>query len=341
MSGIPIESYYKLKNEYLILKQQNEETILNLNKNVKHLKELIDSLKKENQKLKNENNLNSQKIMIKKLQEEKLQLSKKIMDLESEILLYKNDSNDTDLNLIQQNSVSSLREKKIIYYSINNFSFSFLQNKINNNRIKESLKKKNEEILILKNELMKKENLIENYKKNSSQINQNVYSIKNNILFRNKSDSDFLAFSLEKYRKKFIVFNTKKLGLKVNKKKKKKESEELNLTIGFENEEENSNLEKNIFSEINNILEEKRNFIIKTLTSENFSFDIYSQNPKKNNLNTNKRSNKNNNQNNNKNILFSDITKDIDKMLEMIKKRKENVENEKKYLEDLKDNYIN
>ena len=196
MSGIPIESYYKLKNEYLILKQQNEETILNLNKNVKHLKELIDSLKKENQKLKNENNLNSQKILIKKLQEEKLQLSKKIMDLESEILLYKNDSNDTDLNLIQQNSVSSLREKKIIYYSINNFSFSFLQNKINNNRIKESLKKKNEEILILKNELMKKENLIENYRKNSSQINQNIYSIKNNILFRNKSDSDFLTFSL-------------------------------------------------------------------------------------------------------------------------------------------------
>ena len=326
MSGIPIESYYKLKNEYLILKQQNEETILNLNKNVKHLKELIDSLKKENQKLKNENNLNSQKILIKKLQEEKLQLSKKIMDLESEILLYKNDSNDTDLNLIQQNSVSSLREKKIIYYSINNFSFSFLQNKINNNRIKESLKKKNEEILILKNELMKKENLIENYRKNfenyrknSSQINQNIYSIKNNILFRNKSDSDFLTFSLEKYRKKFIVFNTKKSGLKVNKKLKKKESEELNLTIGFENEEENSNLEKNIFSEINNILEEKRNFIIKTLTSENFSFDIYSQNPKKNNLNTNKKSNKNNNQNINKNILFSDIT----------------------YLEDLKDNYIN
>ena len=222
MSGIPIESYYKLKNEYLILKQQNEETILNLNKNVKHLKELIDSLKKENQKLKNENNLNSQKILIKKLQEEKLQLSKKIMDLESEILLYKNDSNDTDLNLIQQNSVSSLREKKIIYYSINNFSFSFLQNKINNNRIKESLKKKNEEILILKNELMKKENLIENYRKNSSQINQNIYSIKNNILFRYKSDSDFLTFSLEKYRKKFIVFNKKKSGLKVNKKLKKK-----------------------------------------------------------------------------------------------------------------------
>ena len=35
-----------------------------------------------------------------------------------------------------------------------------------NNRIKEILKKKNEEILILKNELMKKENLIENYRKN-------------------------------------------------------------------------------------------------------------------------------------------------------------------------------
>ena len=77
MSGIPIESYYKLKNEYLLLKQQNEETILNLNKNVKHLRDVIENLKKENQKLKNENNTNSQKILIKKLQDEKLQLSKK------------------------------------------------------------------------------------------------------------------------------------------------------------------------------------------------------------------------------------------------------------------------
>ncbi len=108
MSGIPIESYYKLKNEYLLLKQQNEETILNLNKNVKHLRDVIENLKKENQKLKNENNTNSQKILIKKLQDEKLQLSKKIMDLESDIIIYKNNSNDIDLNLIQQNSISSL-----------------------------------------------------------------------------------------------------------------------------------------------------------------------------------------------------------------------------------------
>ena len=112
MSGIPIESYYKLKNEYLLLKQQNEETILNLNKNVKHLRDVIENLKKENQKLKNENNTNSQKILIKKLQDEKLQLSKRIMDLESDIIIYKNYSNDIDLNLIQQNSISSLREKK-------------------------------------------------------------------------------------------------------------------------------------------------------------------------------------------------------------------------------------
>ena len=123
MSGIPIESYYKLKNEYLLLKQQNEETILNLNKNVKHLRDVIENLKKENQKLKNENNTNSQKILIKKLQDEKLQLSKRIMDLESDIIIYKNYSNDIDLNLIQQNSISSLREKKTNSYSISNFYF--------------------------------------------------------------------------------------------------------------------------------------------------------------------------------------------------------------------------
>ena len=339
MSGIPIESYYKLKNEYLLLKQQNEETILNLNKNVKHLRDVIENLKKENQKLKNENNTNSQKILIKKLQDEKLQLSKKIMDLESDIIIYKNNSNDIDLNLIQQNSISSLREKKTNSYSISNFYFSLIKNKIFNNKIKESLKKKNEEILILKNELMKKESIIEGYKKNknlSKQITLPFNNIKNNILFKNKSESDILNLSLEKFRKEYFNIITKNSGFKINNNKyKKKESDELNL---FEGEEENSNLEKNIFSEINKILEEKRNFIIKTLTSENFSFDIYSQNQNKQNNNSNLK--KNNKNNLNKNIMFSDITKDIDKMLEMIKKRKEKVENDKINLEDMKDNYI-
>ncbi len=339
MSGIPIESYYKLKNEYLLLKQQNEETILNLNKNVKHLRDVIENLKKENQKLKNENNTNSQKILIKKLQDEKLQLSKKIMDLESDIIIYKNNSNDIDLNLIQQNSISSLREKKTNSYSISNFYFSLIKNKNFNNKIKESLKKKNEEILILKNELMKKESIIEGYKKNknlSKQITLPFNNIKNNILFRNKSESDILNLSLEKFRKEYFNIISKNSGLKINNNKyKKKESDELNL---FEGEEENSNLEKNIFSEINKILEEKRNFIIKTLTSENFSFDIYSQNQnKQNNISNLKKNNKNNFH---KNIIFSDITKDIDKMLEMIKKRKEKVENDKINLEDMKDNYI-
>ena len=342
MSGIPIESYYKLKNEYLLLKQQNEETILNLNKNVKHLRDVIENLKKENQKLKNENNTNSQKILIKKLQDEKLQLSKKIMDLESDIIIYKNNSNDIDLNLIQQNSISSLREKKTNSYLMSNFSFSLIKNKNFSNKIKESLKKKNEEILILKNELMKKESIIEGYKKNknlSKQIILPLNNIKNNSLFRNKSESDILNLSLEKYKKEYFNIITKNLGFKINNNKyKKKESDELNLTMGFEGEEENSYLEKNIFSEINEMLEEKRNFIIKTLTSENFSFDIYSQNSNKQNNNSNMK--KNNKNNFNKNIIFSDITKDIDKMLEMIKKRKEKVENDKINLEDMKDNYI-
>ena len=342
MNGIPIESYYKLKNEYHLLKQQNEETILNLNKNAKHLKDIIENLKKENQKLKNDNNTNSQKILIKKLQDEKLQLSKKIMDLESDIIIYKNNSNDTDLNLIQQNSISSLRDNKITPYSISNFYFSLIKNKNFNNKIKESLKKKNEEILILKNELMKKESIIEGYKKNknlSKQITLPLNNIKNYNLFKNKSESDILNLSLEKYRKKYFNIIIKNSGVKINNNKyKKKESDELNLTLGFDGEEDNSNLEKNIFSEINKILEEKRNFIIKTLTSENFSFDIYSQiQNKQNNISNLKKNNKNNFH---KNIIFSDITKDIDKMLEMIKKRKEKVENDKNNLEDMKDNYI-
>jgi hypothetical protein len=46
------------------------------------------------------------------------------------------------------------------------------------------------------------------------------------------------------------------------------------MTSFMEDETGHNALEKNIYSEIKNILEEKRNFVIKTMTRENFSFDI-------------------------------------------------------------------
>ena len=75
-------------------------------------------------------------------------------------------------------------------------------------------------------------------------------------------------------------------------------------------------MENNIYKEIENILVEKRNFVIQTLTKENFSFDII----KKNNDNINQKFGLNEN--------------NIEQILEIIKQRKKKVEMTKKYLEE-------
>ena len=85
----------------------------------------------------------------------------------------------------------------------------------------------------------------------------------------------------------------------------------------YEETESHISLEKNIYKEIQNILEEKRNFILNTLTYENFSFDIL-KTP----------NNKNSTGINNINGL-----EDIDKLIDIIKNRKEKVQKTKKFLE--------
>ena len=122
-------------------------------KTVKELKEQISLLKKENLRLKTQiSNLqlkdNSKEIQ--KLREEKLMLSSKLMELESESVLYKKSS-----DLILDPSVN---------FTVESFSIT-LTDKKGKQKIKESLKNKNEEILILKSELMKKEQLIANLQK--------------------------------------------------------------------------------------------------------------------------------------------------------------------------------
>ena len=149
LSSISIESYIKLKNDYHQFKQQNEEIQKDLNKTIKQTKEAIDLLKKENAKLKTQNignnNLSKNQI-IQKLKEEKLLLSKKIVELENEKHLHKclNQNNEKNFHKIN----NKINSKNIFK---NSFNFSLLNNNSNYEN-KESLKRKNEEILILKNE---------------------------------------------------------------------------------------------------------------------------------------------------------------------------------------------
>lgn len=365
LSTPSLESYNKLKNEFITYRTQAEDNQKELNKTIKHLKEAIELLKKENTRLKTDSK------DIKKLKEEKLSLSKQIMELESEAMLYKNfDGGD---NLIFPS------------FTTTKFNFSIIENS-SKQKIKDSLKNKNEEILILKNELMKKDQIISNLQKKEKEIVQNDQNYKNHIvlnqyLFRTKSESDFLHMSQNKYNKKYfgiyissshpnqrgrlsqlLTSSNKKnndnlITVNTNSFLKRKSGDmfsELNMTMTNEGDDDAHNaLEKNIYSELKNILDEKRNFILQTMTYENFSFDIISTEKKTSNTmisnmnnsftsslstNTNGKNHKYNNSSSNINpsIAFS-LTKDIDALLQIIRQRKKIVINDKKNLEEIKE----
>ena len=282
-NSISVELYYKLKNEYHQFKQQSEEIQKDLNKTLKQSKETIELLKKENAKLKsqnfNNNYLNKNQI-IQKLKEEKLLLSKKIIELENEKNLHKCNilSNEKSMRRFKTQNLISTGTNFII----NSFSFSFYNIKTSN-IIKESLKKKNEEILVLKNELMKKEQIIQKLKiKNSiiydNEIDNNekkeINNKNNNKLFRTKSDNHFFISNISSFLTTEKNNNQFQHNKNISKFYHKKGLDELNLTLSNE-EEEDTYLEKNIQIELKNFLEEKKNFILKTFTFENFFFDIF------------------------------------------------------------------
>ena len=408
-----VEAYNRLKNEFTLYKQQSEETKKNLLETIKHLKESNEILKKEKNILSSDPNAKE----LKKLKEENIQLQKKLMDLEGEQLNLNNDNlltnsfannsylnnnlittenntvNTSLIHNIKQTSTFNKNEKKLAKA---NFNFSLIANK-GYNKIKESLKNKNEEITILKNELLKKEKLIENLKyknklqpknlksninkpnnsisinKNSNNNNSNhhiqsekiiltyfdINSIKPNSLYKNKSDNDFLRSTLIKYNNKYLKTEilrsyTKRKSIDMDYNANNNTINVSLMTSFMEDETGHNALEKNIYSEIKNILEEKRNFIIKTMTRENFSFDIINVSNVKKDENNNikngiikKKLNSNSNKGSNVNIRSSftnssnEISNiDIDKMINLIKNRKKEVEIKKKYFEELRDKFI-
>ena len=260
---------------------QNEETI-------KHLKETIEIFKRENARLK------AEMTEMSKLKEEKMVLSKQIMDLESEAMLYKKIESSEDLLSVNATNASKLTKKR--NWSVCSFGFSLVNN-LNRLKIKDSLKNKNEEILILKNELVQKERLITNLQKKCNN--------KSNIMFcnsdsrfgnvkgfeKNKSEGDFMKKVHVVLVKKYFDVESEgsarqermggnNVGNNGSTKNGGFNGKKRNVGgYGDEGDDESQSLlENNIYSEIKNILEEKRNFILQTMTYENFSFDILCKN---------------------------------------------------------------
>ena len=297
-------------------------------RNIKHLKDTIDLLRRENNRLKTENKLiPSLKETIKKLQEEKMEISQKIIDYESETLLNSNKDNKEDILLYKPKTES----KKIFELSLGKSNFSFtIYGKKNTKFLKDGLKNKNEEITILKNELVKKEEIISllkaknkkielkkekcnnislNASANSSKVNSINNSAKGkNVLnswsiYNSNNNNNTDTNDANKYTSPFSWGGSPSAANNIINNKKR--NVPLKNEIMYEETESQISLENNIYKEIQSILEEKRNFILKTLTYENFSFDIL-------------RPQKNKNSGGNNAINGLNGLEDIDKLIEIV-----------------------
>ena len=307
---------------------------------VKQLKETIDLLRSENTKLKKNNKeIFNLKETIKKLKAEKLELSQKIIDYESNDLFYNSHKGEKEEMLLYNPNNSNKKGKSILKKSNFSFSIKGIFNKMNNS----IQSNKNEEISILKDELIKKEeiiSLLKSSKKGYKKVIINNFSINSSKSNSNLSSNDNSAkkFMTFKNEKKISYNNNSLLSNKMKNKISNKNISTFSLKDNINNKRLNprvskepsledcdskNSLEKNIFKEIQNILEEKRNFILNTLTRENFSFDILRVGNDKNKLNLIEC-----------NINDFKETEEIDKLLELIKNRKIKVQKIKKYFED-------
>ena len=317
---------------------RNENRNLLYEKSIKNLKDTIDLLKKENNKLRNDNKeIFRLKDLIKKLKKEKLEMSQRIIDYESESFLYNSQREDKD-DILLYNPNNSNKKLKM---NLKKFNFSFsingiknVTNKYNKNDeisiLKRELNEKNEIITLLKSNKKKyKPVIINNFSINSSSSTSNINSINSSaqkyVTFKNdkKNSINYNSILSNQMKSKLSNKISSTFSWKDENRHKKKFKKSVNDTPSEDRESHNS-LEKNIFKEIENILEERKNFIIKTLVRENFSFDILS----------NKEKLKNNDLNENSNYDIKGM-EDIDQLIEIIKNRKIKVQKTKKYFEEI------
>ena len=294
---------------------------------VKQLKETIDLLRSENTKLKKNNKeIFNLKETIKKLKAEKLELSQKIIDYESNDLFYNSHKGEKEEMLLYNPNNSNKKGKSILKKSNFSFSIKGIFNKMNNS----IQSNKNEEIISLLKSSKKgyKKVIINNFSINSSNSNSNINSNDNSakkfMTFKNEKKISYNNNSLlsNKMKNKISNKNISTFSLKDNINNKRL-NPRVSKEPSLEDCDSKNSLEKNIFKEIQNILEEKRNFILNTLTRENFSFDILRVGNDKNKLNLIEC-----------NIKDFKETEEIDKLLELIKNRKIKVQKIKKYFED-------
>ena len=172
-------------------------------KSIKQLKDTIDSLRKENHILKTNNKeIYNLKVIIKRLKAEKLELSQKIIDYESDSLFYNSPKGMKEEALLYNPNNSNKKFKSDFKISYFYFSIKGRLDKMNIS----SQTNKNDEITILKNDLIKKDeiiSLLKSNKKGYKKVIINNFSI-------NSSDNNSKLNSYNNSAKKYVTFKNDK-----------------------------------------------------------------------------------------------------------------------------------
>ena len=265
---------------------RNENRNLLYEKSIKNVKDTIDLLKKENNKLRNDNKeIFRLKELIKKLKKEKLEMSQRIIDYESESFLYNSQREDKD-DILLYNPNNSNKKLKM---DLKKFNFSFSINGIKNETNKYN---KNDEISILKRELNEKNEIItllksnkkkykpviiNNFSINSSSSTSNINSINSSaqkyVTFKNdkKNSINYNSILSNQMKSKLSNKISSTFSWKDENRHKKKFKKSVNDTPSEDRESHNS-LEKNIFKEIENI---KCSVYFLNYLFNIYSFNIY------------------------------------------------------------------
>jgi len=272
---------------------------LSYERTIKNLKDTIESLKKENLRLLSENKTANE--IIKTLQEEKFEISKKLIDYESEILYKVHKNKKEDILLYNPKHPS----KNDLKFSLIKQSFNLKLGAGGKSHDKSlSTQKKNKNII----------NIL-NSKKDLAMEQSIAFNIINNIISNNENEDKFNYKSGNKNTlnniKNYTNKYTNTFSYTGSQSSKDGKNKNCNYNSDTVIDESQFSLKKNIDKEIENILEEKKKNKIKNLKIENFSFDLICYN--------------------NKVINQIDLD-DINKLIEIVQNRKKIVINAKKNL---------
>ena len=313
---------------------------------IQELSELCERLKNENKKINKE------------MENFKEKTIDKIKDLEFLNIQYDKLKKENEILKEELGQKANSGSQSAIIAELKNKLNSTLEENINlqtdyenyKNLTEQSLLKKENEIDELKNDLISKDKMIEQITKHRDFLLTTLYNAQdapnsNTNLTKYNSMQIFKGQNkkipgnfINLYSKSFLdnMNNTSVNGEDSKQIMSMQSKEEFSFNKGYKNYSDKANvvnntngsgdnddekdfLQKKLAMELTNILEERRNYILNTMMTENFAFDIISEVNNKGNKSTNK-------------LQEMKLIKNIDEILLKIQQKKEKMIKHKNYL---------